>query len=170
MRTMRNLLPSSSASASSPSRFAVVAAVFVVLALLGVRSPVIGVHAKKDRNQPHPNQGLLKPYQPGPFDISLSKQDEQKLSSGQPVMKQTQADKNDPSAGGGAICVQDVHAPKDIVWNEILDLNSYKGKVPKVLTSKNYYDKQTKDCRNFKTKMVIGVMPGYSVREMFNCT
>jgi len=122
------------------------------------------VDARKDHNAPHPHRGLIKAYEPGPFHVSLTKQDEQKLASGEPVMKQTMEDKNDPSAGGGAICVQDVQAPKSIVWNQILDLNSYKGKVPKVLTSKNYFQEKTKDGGNrFKTKMVIGVMPGYSV-------
>jgi len=122
--------------------------------------------AKKDRNLPHPHRGLLKPYEPGPFEsVQLSKQDEQKLASGQPVMKQTVADASNPAAGGGAICVQDVDAPKDAVWNQILDMNSYKGKVPKVLTAKNYYEGKTKDGDSrFKTRMVVGVLPGYSVR------
>lgn len=121
--------------------------------------------ARKDHSRPHPHQGILKTYQPGPFaDVQLTKADEQKLADGQPVMKQSMPDKNDPVAGGGAICVQDVDAPKDAVWNQILDLDSYKGKVPKVLESRNYYIGETKDgARRIKTKMVLGVLPGYSV-------
>lgn len=137
--------------------------VAVALQLCGGGSGGRFVVAKTDHNAPHPHQGIIKAYQPGPFHVSLSKKDEQKLASGEPVMKQTN-DANDPSAGGGAICVQDVAAPKSVVWGQILDLNSYKGKVPKVLTSKNYFEGKSKDGGNrFKTRMVIGVMPGYSV-------
>lgn len=150
--------------ASTAGRPALVV-VFALLVLLAGRSDnrrfIVGVGAKKDHNQPHPHQGLLKPYTPGSFDVKLTKQDEQKLAAGQPVMKQS---KDDPS-GGGAICVQDVNAGKSIVWDQILDMNSYKGKVPKVVTSKNYFEGKGKDGGNrFKTRMVIGVMPGYSVR------
>jgi hypothetical protein len=123
----------------------------------------------KDRNQPHPFKGVLKPYEPGPFDISLSASDESKLESGQPVMKQTLPSKEDPEAGGGAICVQDVMAPPSLVWEQILDLNGYKGKVPKVLTSQNYYTGKDGDgSERIKTKMVLGVLPGYSVRFVLN--
>jgi len=138
---------------------------FVIVALFGCH-----VSARTDRNQPHPNQGVLKGYEPGPFDIKLTKQDEKSLAAGKPVMKQTMADSSDPAAGGGAICVQDIHAPKDVVWDQILDLNAYKGKVPKVIKSKNYYEGKTKEGNNrFKTNMVIGVMPGYSVRHCCCC-
>lgn len=77
-------------------------------------------------------------------------------------MIQTPADKD--AAAGGAICVQDVDAPKQAVWNQILDLNAYKGKVPKVNDCKNYFQAKAEDgCTRIKTKMVVGVMPGYSV-------
>ena len=121
--------------------------------------------ARKDRNQPHPHRGLLKSYTPGPFsDVSLSRQDESKLADGQPVMKQTMPDEN--GLGGGAICVQDVQAPKSAVWHQILDLDAYKGKVSKVNACNNYQVAKNKDgsCR-IKTRMVLGVLPGYSVRN-----
>jgi len=117
--------------------------------------------AKKDHNLPHPHQGLLKPYVPGPFEsLKLDSGDEKILDSGKPVMKQTKGD----DLAGGAICVQDVEAPKEAVWSQILDLDVYKGKVPKVNESKNYKVQQNKDgtC-TIKTKMVVGVIPGYAV-------
>lgn len=128
------------------------------------------VTARKDRNQPHPHKGILKPYVPGPFvGISLSKSDEQKLANGLPVMKQSLPDKNSKETAGGAICVQHVDAPKDIVWNQILDLNSYTKKVSKVIVSKNYVDSRKMDgTRNMKTKMVLGVMPGYSLEAYYD--
>ena len=120
--------------------------------------------AKKDRNQPHGHFGILAPYKPGPFSTQLSKSDEKLLASGKPVMKQTMPSKDDPEAGGGALCVQDVDAPKAAVWNQILDLGAYKGKVPKIIASKNYVNKRNPDgTNNIKTRLVIGVMPGYSV-------
>ena len=126
---------------------------------------LVGTQARKNYDAPHAHRGLLKQYEPGPFgNVKLSKKDEAKLDSGSPIMIQTEADKNDPTPGGGAICVQDVLAPKDAVWNQILDLNSYKGKVPKLNECKNYYQAKMDDgsvC--IKTKMVLGVMPGYSV-------
>lgn len=117
--------------------------------------------AGKDRNVPHGHKGLLKPYKPGPFEsLKLDKNDETTLDAGKSVMKQKQGD----ALAGGAICVQDVDAPKEAVWSQILDLDKYKGKVPKVNEAKNYKVQLNKDgsC-TIKTKMVVGVIPGYSV-------
>lgn len=116
-------------------------------------------------NQPHDHTGKLTPYKPGPVvGVKLSKQDEAKLSSGHSVMKQTVADPKNPAAGGGAICIQDIDAPKAAVWNQILDFDSYTKKVSKVVQSKNYHISSKKHQQHsIKTKMVLGVLPGYSV-------
>ena len=84
-------------------------------------------------------------------------------------MKQLPADDGDEN-GGKAICIQDVAAPKKAVWNQILDLNSYKGKVSKLKECKNYHFNVNRlaGTVNIKTKMVIGVMPGYSVCMLYN--
>lgn len=132
---------------------------------LGLTVLAVVVDGKKDHSKPHPHQGVLKAYEPGPFSsVNLSKAEEKKLADGQPVMKQNMPTKGDPDAGG-AICVQDIAAPRQDVWNQILDLNSYKGKVPKVLSCKNYFESATRDGKRFKTKMVVGVLPGYSVSD-----
>lgn len=123
------------------------------------------VSAKKiDRNAPHGHKGILSSYKPGPFDTILDASDEKDLSKGNPVMKQLPGDDGDELAGK-AICIQDVAAPKKAVWNQILDLNSYKGKVKSLKECKNYVFKvnPSEGTVNIKTKMVIGVMPGYSV-------
>ena len=122
------------------------------------------VLAKKDYNVPHEHRGVLSPYTAGPFEsLSLDDGDEKELTDGKPVMKQN---RKDGEMAGGAICIQDVDAPKEAVWAQILDLDSYKGKVPKVNECQNYDVSQNPEdgtCR-MKTKMVVGVIPGYAVR------
>lgn len=121
--------------------------------------------SKKDYNSPHSHQGLLKPYEAGPFDLKLNKKELDTLGSGRPVM--IQPPPKEGELGGGAICVQDVEAPKEAVWAQILDLDSYKGKVPKLNECKNYYVKKNDDGTfSIKTKMVVGIIPGYSVRTI----
>lgn len=116
---------------------------------------------RKNRDVPHPHQGVLNAYEPGPFtSLDLNKGDEKELEAGKPVMKQNQGSE----LAGGAICVQDVDAPKAAVWSQILDMDSYKGKVPKVNECKNYVVNQNNDgTTTMKTKMVVGVIPGYAV-------
>ena len=119
--------------------------------------------AKKNWDLPHPHKGILTPYEAGPFDLELEGDDLDNLKAGKSVMKQAPAAK-DGEMAGGAICVQDIDAPKDAVWAQILDLDSYKGKVPKVNQCENYAVKKNEDGTfNIKTKMVVGVVPGYSV-------
>lgn len=120
---------------------------------------------KRDRNAAHSHQGILKPYKPGQFEnLELGKKDEKHLQSGKPVMKQVMPNNPDEEAGT-AICIQDVNAPKPAVWNQILDLDSYKGKVPKVKECHNYVVRKNADgSHSIKTMMKLGIMPGYSVR------
>jgi hypothetical protein len=136
-----------------------------LVSLLSLSSTTTLVTAKKDHNLPHPHRGILKAYSPGAFNVKLSRQDEATLAQGQSVMKQTMPSKDDVS--GSAICIQDVMAPKECVWKQILDLDSYHGKVPKLNVAKNYFVGNNRDgTRTIKTKMVIGVMPGYAVRTV----
>jgi hypothetical protein len=134
----------------------------VVLILTVTCQPCV---SRKDRDFPHPHTGVLKPYAAGPFEsLKLDNGDEKELELGRPVMKQSKGS----DLAGGAICVQDVEAPKEAVWSQILDLDSYKGKVPKVNECRNYIVKQNEDgtC-TMKTKMVVGVIPGYAVRPLW---
>eukprot|EP00529_Nitzschia_sp_RCC80_P028374 CAMPEP_0113486036 /NCGR_PEP_ID=MMETSP0014_2-20120614/24790_1 /TAXON_ID=2857 /ORGANISM="Nitzschia sp." /LENGTH=270 /DNA_ID=CAMNT_0000379697 /DNA_START=152 /DNA_END=964 /DNA_ORIENTATION=- /assembly_acc=CAM_ASM_000159 len=126
------------------------------------------VFAKKDYNVPHAHSGVLSPYDAGPFtSLSLDDGDEKELTDGKPVMKQN---RKDGEMAGGAICIQDVDAPKEAVWAQILDLDKYKGKVPKVNECKNYEVSQNPEdgtCR-MKTKMVVGVIPGYAYTSFYD--
>ncbi len=144
--------------------FLVCLALFTILAL-----QCVFVQAKINRNAPHGHMGILSPYNPGPFDSVLDKNDEKELEKGNPVMKQLPSDDGD-ALSGKAICIQDVAAPKKAVWNQILDLDTYQGKVSKLKECKNYYVKANSDGTiRIKTKMVIGVMPGYSVSYSIEC-
>jgi len=123
---------------------------------------------KINRNAAHGHRGLLSVYKPGPFDMVLDRSDEKVLEKGNPVMKQLPGDDGD-ELSGKAICIQDVAAPKKAVWNQILDLDSYKGKVNKLKECKNYLVKKNLDgTMRIKTKMVIGVMPGYSYENYYD--
>ena len=99
---------------------------------------------KKDQNVPHGHFGILSRYKSGPFDFMLKDSDKEKLIGGKVVMKQKQdvALYGVKGGSGGAICVQDIEAPKQAVWNQILRLDKYAKKVPKVVESKNYKVKQ----------------------------
>lgn len=126
------------------------------------------VLAKKDYNKPHSHRGKLTPYEPGPFGFSLSSKDESELARGKSVMKQSMPKPGEPPAGG-AICVQDVEAPREAVWNQILDLDKYKGKVPKIAECKNYaLGTRSGGAFNIKTKMVMNVMPGYKLTSFYD--
>jgi len=122
---------------------------------------------KKNRDVFHGHRGVFPPYEAGPFEsLDLNKGDEKVLESGKPIMKQNQGSGDE--LGGGAICVQDVAAPKEAVWSQILDLDSYKGKVPKVNECKNYLVKKNEDgTSTIKTKMALKVIPGYGVSIIF---
>eukprot|EP00542_Grammatophora_oceanica_P022117 CAMPEP_0194035926 /NCGR_PEP_ID=MMETSP0009_2-20130614/8333_1 /TAXON_ID=210454 /ORGANISM="Grammatophora oceanica, Strain CCMP 410" /LENGTH=260 /DNA_ID=CAMNT_0038677489 /DNA_START=196 /DNA_END=978 /DNA_ORIENTATION=+ len=143
--------------------------VAVLLLLCGCSIPT--TTAKKARDVPHPHQGLLKPHEPGPFaSLSLKAKDEATLAKGNSVMKQDEISKKG-SDGGGAICVQDVQAPTDAVWNQILRMDDYKGKVGKVLECKNYFVKKNKDGSiTMKTKQRLGILPGYSYENYYDHT
>lgn len=129
------------------------------------------VEAKINRDAPHGHQGKMKPYLPGAFNMKLGSSDEATLLKGNPVMKQPPADDPTDKNGGKAICIQDIKAPKAAVWNQILDLDAYKGKVGKLKECKNYFVQKNNDGSiKIKTKMVIGVMPGYSYENYYDHT
>jgi hypothetical protein len=84
----------------------------VLVALLAVLSchPCTG-RKNNSRDVFHGHRGILSSYEAGPFEsLDLDKSDEKVLESGKPIMKQIQG--TGEELGGGAICVQDVAAPK----------------------------------------------------------
>lgn len=128
--------------------------------------------AKKiDRNVPHGHNGILSQYQPGPFDLSLGSKDENQLSDGKSVMKQIMPKNTEAGGSGKVICVQDIAAPKQAVWNQILRLDEYEKKVPKVVKSRNYQVQRHRDGKfTMKTHQKLGVLPGYSYENFYEHT
>ena len=140
------------------------------IALLAAVQQLWIVDAKIERDAPHAHRGTMKPYSPGPFGMAIESDDENILEKGNPLMKQLPPDDPADKLGGKAICVQDVAAPKSAVWRQILDMDSYVGKVNKVKECDNYSVKDNGDgTMQVKTKMVLGVLPGYSVRRDRMC-
>jgi hypothetical protein len=99
----------------------------------------------------------------------LGSKDEAHLEEGKPVMKQVIPDSPDES--GTVLCIQDVNAPKPAVWNQILGLDVYQGKVPKVKDCHNYVVRKNADgSHTIKTCMKLGIMPGYSYTNYYDHT
>lgn len=137
-----------------------------ILLLLLLLPPI---QAGINRNAPHGHKGKLPPYTAGPFDLKLSSSDESLLAKGKPVMKQIPYAPEENREGGRVICVQEVDAPKSAVWNQILDMDRYVGKVAKLKECKNYFVRARDDGTvQVKTKMVIGVMPGYKYENYYD--
>jgi hypothetical protein len=135
---------------------------FMVLLLLTMATNSCSVN-KKNRNVPHGHKGKLLPYTPGPFAVKLTAADEKALRSGYPVT--TQAVSADPISPATVVCIQDVDAPVSAVWKQILDMDQYHKKVSGVTESRNYFVSTLSGGRmTIKTKQVLGVLPGYSVR------
>lgn len=136
---------------------------FLLIATI-LLSVSVSVCGRKERNVPHGHHGLLRAYEAGPFDLSLKASEEQDLSSGKAVMKQVMPTKGEDDSGGGVFCVQDIAAPKQAVWNQILRMDEYTKKVAKVIECKNYEVQRNKDGSiTMKTRQKLGVLPGYSV-------
>lgn len=144
---------------------------WIVVIVLVVVTQLASCHGKKqNRDLPHIHRGVLSSFEAGPFDsIELDKNDEKVLDSGKPIMKMTQGEGDE--LGGSSICVQDVAAPKEAVWSQILDFDAYKGKVPKVGECKNYVAKLNDDgTSTMKTQMSVKVIPGYGYTSFYDHT
>jgi len=75
-----------------------------------------------DETKPHAHQGVLAPYPLPPKKPALTADELKTLASGGTVEKQL---KEEGSAGGRGLAVQDIHASTDIVWGRITDYAKY---------------------------------------------
>lgn len=93
------------------------AAILVIAALFFGSEAIAGA----DPNQPHPHQGVLPPYQPGPQDISLDEDQLEDLAEGDLVRMTIERE----DSGGTGIGVMDIAAPTDTVWSRIMGFEHY---------------------------------------------
>ncbi|MBK9645394.1 MAG: hypothetical protein IPO67_09640 [Deltaproteobacteria bacterium] len=116
-----------------------------ILSLLLVLSPAMA----GDATQPHPHQGVLKPYPQPPKAVPLTAAQEATLATGQPVFVRT--DGGDQGRGAAVFIV---NAPREKVWKVIKSFSSYP-----------YWVDGVKKCEVYKTsgnnvyvRFVIGKM------------
>lgn len=81
----------------------------------------------------HPHQGVVAPFASGDPGVKLNGSALQTLRAGKPHSTQIQSE-----TGGRGLVVQDVHAPSDVVWAQILDFGAYPKMVPKTAESEIY--------------------------------
>jgi hypothetical protein len=138
---------------------------YYILLSFSLAMLVCCIAGKKDRSQPHGHRGKLQTHTPGPFDVMLAASEEDKLKAGNALLKHYVP--ANPAEASGSVCVQDVKAPVSAVWHQILDFASYWKKVPMVKECNVYAMQNHADGRvSLKTKHVMGVLPGYSVRSV----
>lgn len=82
----------------------------------------------------HPHQGVVQPFTAGDPGVKLDKAAETLLGQDKPYQTQIQSS----GTAGRGLVVQDVRAPTHIVWDRILDFNSYSKMVPKTMESQIY--------------------------------
>ena len=105
------------------------AARLVLLALLFL--PALA----SDPSVPHAHTGKQQPFAPGDPNVSLDKKALSIMASGRPFQTTIHVP---GSTSGRGLVVQEVHAPPDVVWDRILDFNSYANMVPRTFECKNY--------------------------------
>ena len=113
------------------------------------------------RGVPHPHQGKLKPFEPGPPSVKLSGADQAKVDGGELVMRQTVID---GGSSGRATAIQAVHAPPRLVWKQLLDLNAYPSKVEKLTECSKYFEKArgVDGSKTIKARFLVKAAPGFS--------
>jgi len=102
-----------------------------LLSLLFLVRPVLA----SDPSVPHAHTGKQQPFAPGDPKLSLDKKALSILASGRPFQTTIHIP---GSTSGRGLVVQEVHAPPDVVWDRILDFNSYADMVPRTFECKNY--------------------------------
>ena len=94
-----------------------------------------GLILASDSSVPHAHTGRQQPFAPGDPSVSLDKKALSILASGRPFQTTIHIP---GSTSGRGLVVQEVHAPPDVVWDRILDFNSYADMVPRTFECKNY--------------------------------
>jgi hypothetical protein len=94
----------------------------------------------------HPHTGKLVPFKAGEPDVKLDESALKRLAAGKAYSTKIESD-----AGFRGISVQDVEAPTDVVWGQILDFDTYNQKAPSTSESEIY---KTEDLRDDGQKRI----------------
>lgn len=86
-----------------------------------------------DPAQPHTNKGIVAAYAGAPAKVSLSADDEAKLTAGQMVQKQAQT-----GNGGHAVAFMNINATPEKVWSKITSFANYPSWVDSVSKCTTY--------------------------------
>lgn len=108
-----------------------------------------------DFGKPHPHRETRAPFAAdSKIAPVLDSEDLATLARGEVVLKQSRG-----SSRGVGVAVEDVAAPPNVVWGQLLDFGSYASKVPRIKVCENY---EVSGCE-LKTRFVVQACPGYSV-------
>ena len=102
-----------------------------------------------DPLKPHPHQGIVTPFEGSPPRVTLSEEEEARLSRGEAVLTTLEE-----ASGGRGTAVCDVNAPPEVVWDRIGAFDQYPDMVPRMAESEVYY----RDGNDLRVRMVIRVM------------
>ena len=132
----------------------------IVVFAIAVLGEVCNTNAAK-RGTPHPHQGKLTPFVPGPPAVKLSGADQAKIDGGELMMRQTVID---GGSSGRATAIQAVHAPPRLIWAQLLDLNAYPSKVDKLSECSKYLEKArgVDGSKTIKARFLVKAAPGFS--------
>ena len=103
------------------------------LCLFQILSSIVPSTVGAAADGPHPHQGVVQPFTAGDPGVKLDRAAEKLLGQDKPYQTQIQS-----GTAGRGLVVQDVKAPTHIVWDRILDFNSYNKMVPKTMESQIY--------------------------------
>ena len=102
-----------------------------------------------DPDQAHPHQGIVAPFEGAPPRVTLSAEEESRLTRGEAVLTTLEE-----KSGGRGTAVRDVNAPPEVVWERIGAFDRYPEMVPRLTESEIYYH----DGNDLRVRMVIRVM------------
>jgi hypothetical protein len=125
--------------------------IFSTLALVLTTARVV-------QSEPHPHQGVVKPFPGGDPGVPLNAAALQTLHEFKPYSTQIQS-----GTGGRGLVVQDVKAPTSVVWGRILDFDSYNKMVPKTAESRIY---KSENLRHGQQRIWVRMKVGFPMFKM----